>query len=73
MSKRRNQRQRILLYMQTFGWITPMDAIREIGCYKLSTRIGELIREGIKIEKQIVWAKTWTGERTHYMKYRLVV
>lgn len=67
------QSQKILRYMEEFGWITPMDAIVEIGCTKLATRISELITAGFKIEKEMVYTRNRWGEPTHYMKYRLGV
>ena len=67
------QREKILQYMSDFGWITPMDAIRELGCTKLATRVSELIREGYEIEKQTVTDKNRWGQTVHYMRYRLAV
>ena len=67
------QCQRILRLMEEMGWITPMDAIVEIGCYKLSTRVGELSRAGFKIQKEVVHGRNRFGEPTHYMRYRLAV
>ena len=42
-------------------WITPLDALREVGCLSLSQRVGELKREGLTILS--VWVKTDTGKR----------
>lgn len=69
----KTQRQRILEYMQEFGSITPMEAIHELGCTKLATRISELIDDGHGIIKEVVWDKNRWGQRVHYMKYRLAV
>jgi hypothetical protein len=46
-------------------WITPLDALREIGCLSLSQRVGELRREGLSILD--VWVKT----RKRVKAYRL--
>ena len=67
------QRQRILEYMQECGVITPMEAIYDLGCTKLATRISELIREGHEIEKELVYGKNRYGQTIHYMRYRLAV
>ena len=40
------QKERVLKYMQDFGVITPYAAFRDLGITKLSTRIGELRRDG---------------------------
>ena len=73
MSSKATQSQKILKYMEDFGWITPMDAIVKIGCTKLATRISELIAAGFKIEKKMVRTRNKWGEPTHYMKYRMGV
>lgn len=65
------QHERIIEYMRTFGSISPMEAFKDIGCTKLSTRIGELIREGYDIRKEKVTARNRYGETCHYMRYTL--
>ena len=67
------QKEQILQYMQEFGWITPMDAIHQIGCTKLATRISELIRDGHRIEKDTVSYENWRGQPRHFTRYRLAV
>jgi hypothetical protein len=59
--------------MRDFEWITPMEAIHQIGCTKLATRISELIRIGYEIEKDTVWYENWRGQRRHFTRYRLAV
>lgn len=68
-----SQKEEILEYMKAHGWINPMEAIMHIGCTKLSTRIGELIRAGHKIEKQTVYYEDRKHRVRHYTQYRLVV
>ena len=67
------QKEEILQYMREFGWITPMDCIHQIGCTKLATRISELIRDGIQIEKETVYYENWRGQQRHFTRYRLAV
>jgi len=67
------QKHKILMYMMEFGSITPMEAIHEIGCTKLATRISELIRDGNEITKEVVYDKNRWGQTVHYMRYRLAV
>ncbi len=66
------QRERILKYLDDFGSITPWDAFFDLGITKLSTRIGEIIRSGLKIEKTVVYARNRYGEKVHFMKYKKV-
>lgn len=64
-----NQGERILDYLCKHESITPMQAFDELGITKLSTRIGELIREGWPIEKEYEKGKNRFGEQVCYMKY----
>lgn len=65
-----NQHQRISKYMDEFGSITPMEAFADLGITKLATRIGEMIRDGQKIEKEQVTGRNRYGEKIIYMRYR---
>ena len=66
-----NQKERIYHYMKDFGSITPYQAFTDIGVTKLSTRIGEMIKLGIKIEKEKITVKNRYGDETEVMKYTL--
>lgn len=63
------QHERILQYLDEFGSITPMEAFSDLGITKLSTRIGEMIRNGVKIEKTMEVSKNRFGEKVSYMRY----
>ena len=65
------QHERIIKHMRLFGYITPMQAFNYLGITKLSTRIGELIREGYDIEKEKVTSHNRYGEKCHFMRYTL--
>lgn len=60
------QHQKIYDYMKNVGSISPMDAFRKLGITKLSTRIGEMRRKGIRIGSEMVYTET-----SRYMKYWL--
>jgi len=47
------------------GWTSPMDALRVVGTFKLSTRVGELRRNGHQIQDK------WAAGRA-YKIYRIV-
>lgn len=63
------QHERILAFLDRHGSITPMEAFTELGITKLSTRIGEMIENGISIEKQREKGKNRYGETVTFMKY----
>ena len=66
------QYDRIRQYMIDWGSITPMDAFRDLGITKLSTRIGEMIAAGEKIKKETEHGENRYGEKTHWAKYTLI-
>ena len=63
------QNERIMKYIHDFGSITPMQAIYDLGCTKLATRISELIAGGERIRKETVSDQNRYGERCHYTRY----
>ena len=65
------QGERIVKYMQDYGTITPMEAFSDLGITKLATRVSELRREGVKINKEPVERKNRYGEPVRYMQYSL--
>jgi hypothetical protein len=65
------QGERILDYMAEVGSISPFEAFFDLGITKLSTRIGELKRSGIKIKQERISGKNRYGEKIHYMRYQL--
>lgn len=67
------QQERICDYIERFGSITPMEAFADLGITKLSTRISEMKKGGIKIDSVSVQGINRFGEKTHYMKYFMEV
>lgn len=65
------QKDRVLKYMQDFGKITPLDAIREFGCLRLSARIFDLKRDGHNIITETETSKNRYGDSVSYAVYRL--
>ena len=66
-----SQHDMILSYMERRGSITPMDAFADLGITKLATRIGELIRAGVPINKTIETGKNRFGKTIQYMRYSI--
>lgn len=65
------QCERVLRHMKDFGSITSAEAITEYGIYRLASRISDLKKQGVPIEKETVSGKNRYGERTSYAKYSL--
>lgn len=64
---------RVLKYMQDFGSITTLDAIRDLGDTRLSDKIYRLKKSGYLIKTETEKGKNRYGEKTHYTRYSLEV
>jgi len=66
------QTQEVLIYLERHGSITPLDALREIGCFRLAARIHDLESQGHYIPrrtKKVVGKKTGKVVRiTEYLR-----
>lgn len=62
-----NQKQQIAKYLSKGKSITPIDALKKFGCFRLAARIADLRNEGVNIATKIV-----TKEGKSYASYRLV-
>jgi hypothetical protein len=51
---------------------TRSDAAIVIGCYELSSRIGELEKEGVEFQKIVHSARNRYGDPVHYTVYSLL-
>lgn len=63
------QAKRVLDYMRDFGSITQLEALRDIGCMRLASRISELRKEGHKIESERVTVNNRYGEKCYIKRY----
>ena len=64
-----NQYELILAYIEEHGSITTMEAFVDLGITKLSTRISELIRRGVKISKKTVTVPNRRGKLCRVTRY----
>lgn len=67
------QAQLILEYMDEFGSITPLEAMRDIGCYRLSARIADLKKKGYIIKTESVSVPNRRGKHSNVARYSLAV
>lgn len=69
---RLTQRKLIYEHLKQFGSIEPMTALRDYGCYRLSSRISELRSEGIDIRTEYIMKRSKiTGYFVKFAKYVL--
>lgn len=62
---------KIVKYMNDFGSITPVQAMKDLGVMRLAARISDLEAEGWQIEHERETGENRYGEKTTYARYRL--
>lgn len=65
------QAERIMEYMEEFGSITQIDALRDLGCMRLASRISDLKKQGIPIKSESEVVKNRWGESCYIKRYSL--
>lgn len=65
------QADRVLAYIQEFGSITQLEALRDLGVMRLASRISDLKKRGYPIEGMIVCIKNRYGEDCRIKRYSL--
>lgn len=65
------QSERVKRYMEEFGGITQLDAIRDLGVLRLSARIMELKQSGLPIEGKFEKVKNRYNEPVQIKKYSI--
>lgn len=71
MGNKMTQSDRIYKYMQDFGSITQLEAMKDLGVMRLASRISDMRNAGISIIKETETSKNRYGEKTSYARYRL--
>lgn len=66
------QCDRILCYMQDFGSITQLDALRDLGVMRLASRISEMKKRGTAIKSEQVKIENRYGDSCFIKKYSLL-
>lgn len=61
----------ILDYMDEFGSITPLEAIRDLGVYRLASRISDLKKKGYPIHSDWETVPNRRGKTTNIKRYSL--
>lgn len=66
---KQTQCARIVKYIHDFGSITSAEAMTELGCYRLASRICDLRKRGFPVKSETVSGKNRYGETTHFKRY----
>lgn len=65
------QCEMILKYIQDFGSINPMQAMKDLGVMRLAARVADLKKAGHKITRRTVTGRNRYGAPVIYAEYRL--
>lgn len=65
------QAQRVLDYIEEFGGITQLDALKELGVMRLASRISDLKKQGYPIKSETVSVKNRFEEDCYIKRYSL--
>lgn len=71
MNRKPTQTEMILRYIDEYGSITSLDAMRELGVMRLASRISELRKSGYPIESKVEKVKNRYGETCWVKRYQM--
>ena len=67
-----SQVPQLIAIMETGRWLTPLEALEEIGCMRLPARIKDIKKLGYEVEDEWVTHITAQGKTKRFKKYRIV-
>lgn len=68
-----SQNERILDYINQFGSITQLEALKDLGVMRLASRISDLRKQGYSINSKIEAVENRYGEKVRIKRYSLEV
>lgn len=66
------QCDKVLMYMVRFGSITQLEALADLGCMRLASRISDLRKRGYPIGRRMKAGKNRYGESVSFAEYYLI-
>ena len=66
------QAERVLDYITTFGSITQFEALRDLGCMRLASRVSDLKKQGYPIISTMETVKNRYGEKCYIKRYSIM-
>lgn len=70
-AQKATQAERVLEYMEEFGSITQLEALKDLGVMRLASRISDLKKQGIPIKSDVETVKNRFGENCYIKRYSL--
>ena len=73
MAERRTMTQceRILQYIEENGSITQLQALQDLGCMRLASRMSDIKKMGYPVKMEMEKSKNRYGEPVHYARYSI--
>ena len=71
MLMKMTQNELVLEYLEQFGSITALEAMRDLGVMRLASRISELRSDGYSITSEMETVENRFGDKTRIARYRL--
>ena len=65
------QAERVLEYIDQFGSITQLEALRDLGVMRLASRISDLKKQGVPIKGEVITVKNRFDEDCYIKRYSL--
>ena len=66
-----SQCDRIIAYINEFGSITQLEALRDLGCFRLASRINDLKRQGYPVRREMITVTNRYNEPVSIARYSL--
>lgn len=63
------QTDRVLAYIREFGSITQLEALRDLGVFRLASRVSDLKRQGYAINGEMEAVYNRYGEKCYIKRY----
>ena len=61
----------LITIMETGRWVSPLEALEEIGCMRLPARIKDMKKLGYEIEDEWVTHTNSAGKTKRFKRYRI--
>lgn len=71
MIEKKTQTEKVLDYMLEFGSITAFEAMKDLACMRLASRISDLKKQGYPIVSKVEAVKNRYGENCYVKRYSL--
>lgn len=66
------QIEKIINYMEQRGSITSLEAMQELGCMRLASRMCDIKALGYNVVREMETSKNRSEEQVHYARYRII-